>query len=171
MSSLVSIIPFPFPSCCPKGNSFNSFVNEPLGDMSDCNSTTSRFTVFFSLRIGERVFRNVIIDATDLVGVGGAGRIGRERLGCTGITQGPRSLKAVAKLVPVPRCNLLELSAIMMRGSEKSGIYIVRYWRDREDTRSIPKFSGSLKKKFPKFDHVIIKISSVFLVLSMSTIF
>lgn len=92
--------------------------------MSDCTSTTStRFDAceFDSLSIGERdVFRDVTSDAADLVGVGGAGRIGRERLGCTGITQEPRSLKAVARLPPVPpRCNLLELSAIMMRGSEK----------------------------------------------------
>lgn len=92
--------------------------------MSDCTSTTStRFDTrdFDSLRIGERdVFRDVTSDAADLVGVGGAGRIGRERLGCTGITQGPRSLRAVARLPPVPpRCNLLELSAIMMRGSGK----------------------------------------------------
>lgn len=114
MSSFVSIIPSPFPSCCSKGNSFSSFVNEQLGD---CNSTTSRPMDFDSLRIGERVFRNVTIDAADLVGVGGAGRIGRERLGCTGITQGPRSLKAVARLPVPPRCNLLELSAIMMQGS------------------------------------------------------
>jgi len=120
MNSLVSIIPFPFPSCCPKGYSFNSFVNELLGDTFDCDLTTSKFADFDNLRIGERVFRNVTIDAADLVGVGGAGRIGRERLGCTGITQGPRSLKAVARLLPVlPRCNLLELSAIMMQGSGK----------------------------------------------------
>lgn len=173
MSSLVSIIPSPFPSCCPKGNSFNPFVNEPLGEMSDCNSTTSKFTDFASLRIGERVFRNVTIDA-DLVGVGGAGRIGRERLGCTGITQGPRSLKAVAKLVPVPRCNLLELSAIMMRGSEKSGIYSYLDTGMTERTHNLPQnFPDHLKRdhqKFPKFYHILIKIP-VFLVLSISTIF
>lgn len=92
--------------------------------MSDCTSTTStRFDTwdFDSLRIGERdVFRDVMSDAADLVGVGGAGRIGRERLGCTGITQGPRSLRAVARLPPVPpRCSLLELSAIMMRGFDR----------------------------------------------------
>lgn len=87
---------------------------------------------FVSLRIGERVFRNVTIDAADLVGVGGAGRIGRERLGCTGITQGPRSLKAVARLLPVPpRCNLLELSAIMMREKERvSMIFMAHHLGD-----------------------------------------
>lgn len=119
MQSERSIVNMPFPFCCPKeGNSFGSSVNIE-DDMSDCTSTiSSRFDVcdFDNLSIGERD----VTSNADLVGVGGAGRIGRERLGCTGITQGPRSLKAVAKLPPVPpRCSLLELSAIMMRDSGK----------------------------------------------------
>lgn len=114
----MSIIPSLFPSCCTNGSSPNLFV--PSRDFSGCTSTMSKLTGFDSLRIGERAFLDVTIDAADLVGVGGAGRMGRERLGCTGITQGPRSLKAVARLPPVPlRCNLLELSAIMMRGSRR----------------------------------------------------
>jgi len=64
------------------------------------------------------VFRDVTIDAANLVGAGGTGRIGRERLGCTGITQEPRSFKAVARLLPARR-SLLELSLLMMRDSAR----------------------------------------------------
>jgi len=71
-----------------------------------------------SLKTG--VFRDVTIDAVNLVGAGGTGRIGRERLGCTGITQEPRSFKAVARLLPARR-SLLELSVLMIRDSGKKG--------------------------------------------------
>lgn len=53
----------------------------------------------------------------DLVGTDGAGRIGKERFGCTGMKHDPRFRKAVTKLLFPLQFNLLELSAIIIRGS------------------------------------------------------
>lgn len=75
------------------------------------NSTSTTSTVDFGKMRDDESFR------TNLVGTDGAGRIGKERFGCIGMKHGPRSRKAVAKLLFPLQFNLLELSAIIIRGS------------------------------------------------------